>query len=108
MFESGLRAHLEAEESLIFPAFRLVYPAESAAVSADHGRFRATLDQLGIVVDLYTIRAEAAREFVETLKTHAQREDDCMYPWAEAHLDEGAYRYLPERLLPTSHRLAPR
>ena len=98
MFESALSAHFEAEEALILPAFRLVDPTAAQAISDDHARFRAKLDEMGIAFDLHTIRADAASELIDALKAHAQREDESMYPWAESHLDEDGERGLRERL----------
>lgn len=98
MFESALSAHFEAEEELLLPAFRLANPVEAKAITDDHVRFRAKLDELGIAVDLHTIRADAASEMIEALKAHAQREDASMYPWVESHLDEAGDRGLRERL----------
>ena len=98
MFESALTAHLQAEEALIFPAFRMVDPVEVQALSNDHARFRKNLDELGIAVDLHMVRADAAREFIDSLKAHSKREDACMYPWAESHLDHVDEQRLHERL----------
>jgi hypothetical protein len=98
VFESTLTAHLEAEETLIFPAFRDVDRAETEALAQDHARFRSKLDELGLAVDLHIIRADSARGLIEALTVHSRREDGRMYPWAEKHLDALSRRRLRERL----------
>ena len=101
MFERSLFAHLEAEEHELLPAFRKVDPDEAQALYADHGRFRKTIEELAISVELHSIRADAAGMFVQTLKEHSHREDRGMYAWAEATLDESSYRHLHDRLCPS-------
>ena len=97
-FETGLKAHLEAEELLIFPPFRAVDPTEVQALTEEHARFRARLDELGIAVDLHSVRADDARELVEALTAHSRREDAGVYAWAVAHLGKDAARDVHERL----------
>jgi hemerythrin-like domain-containing protein len=86
LFESGLNAHLEAEETLILPAFHAADRSEANAILKDHLRFRKTLDELGIAVELHTLRADVAKIFIDDLKAHAEREDARMYLWAEKNL----------------------
>jgi len=101
MFERGLVRHMEAEEALIFPAFREVDAVETGALADDHARFRAKLDELGVAVDLHAIRADVARQFVLELEAHSRREDEWMYRWAETHLDPETRRSLHDQLRPS-------
>lgn len=87
-FERGLATHLDAEEKLILPAFACAHPVEAAAIGGEHDKIRARLLELGIAVDLHTVRMTAARAFVRELGEHAYREDALMYRWAEKNLEE--------------------
>jgi hemerythrin-like domain-containing protein len=84
-FSRGLLAHIEMEETDILPAYGRVFPAEAAWVLVDHARFRAKLTELDVAVDLHFIRADVAKEFIDALRTHAERENDLMYAWADAN-----------------------
>ncbi len=108
-FERALVTHMEAEERPIIPAFRLADPAEAALVLDDHRRFRETIDELGLDVELHLVRADWVGRFVQLLRAHARREDLCMYPWAESHLSTqeqaslSAWLHSRERALQHSH-----
>ncbi|HTT72147.1 MAG TPA: hemerythrin domain-containing protein [Anaeromyxobacteraceae bacterium] len=82
-FESGLLAHLAAEERHLFPLFRKVDPEESSALLREHGEFRRTLDELGVGVDLHSVKLDVAQAFVDALTAHGRREDQRLYQWAE-------------------------
>jgi len=82
-FETGLSAHLAAEEEHLMPLFAKVEPAEAAELLADHAAFRRRLEDLGVGIDLHAVKLAAAREFVEALRAHSRREDRLLYRWAE-------------------------
>jgi Hemerythrin HHE cation binding domain len=87
-FETGLFAHLAAEERYLMPLFARVEPDEAAALLAEHGSFRKMLNDLGVGVDLHAVRLDVAEEFVESLRSHAHREDQLLYRWAERELEQ--------------------
>ncbi|HEX6241301.1 MAG TPA: hemerythrin domain-containing protein, partial [Polyangiales bacterium] len=66
--------------------------AEAAALRREHHLIRDKLLQLGVGVDLHVTRHAQVEEFVRELRAHAKREDDLMYRWAEAQLDDPALR----------------
>ena len=82
-FETGLSAHLQAEERHLLPLFAGVEPAEAAGLLAEHATFRKRLDELGVGVDLHVVSLAIALEFVESLRAHARRENRLFYRWAE-------------------------
>lgn len=82
-FEEGLSAHLAAEESYLLPQFARVEPEEAARLAADHDAFRARLAELGVGVDLHSVRLATVRELADALEAHARREDELFYRWAE-------------------------
>ena len=53
----------------------------------DHGQIRELLLELGVAVDLHELRYERSRELVELLRSHAGREDNLLYRWADQNLD---------------------
>lgn len=97
-FERTLLAHLEWEEAHLLPAFDAASTEQAAAIRADHARFRGLLSEMGVGVELHTVREETIREFVALLRTHAKREEN-MYRWAASRaLPEPATRSLLDRV----------
>lgn len=86
-FESGLLAHLEAEETYLIPALERVAESEAHALLQEHERIRKRLTELGVSLDLHTLRFETARVFVDELRAHAATEDRLLYRWAEQNID---------------------
>lgn len=89
-FDTGLRAHLQLEESAIFPAFGEVQPAETDSLRREHARFRERLLALGVGVDLHLTTDAQVEEFLSELRAHAAREDALLYQWAERELEPAA------------------
>jgi len=85
--DRDLRAHMEAEERFVLPAFAKVDADEARALVRNHGLFREMLLELGVAVDLHCIREELSRPFIDLLRDHAAREDALLYRWAETRLD---------------------
>jgi len=88
--DEELEAHLKAEERFILPEFAKSFPVEAQRIERDHQRIRAALVELGIDLDLHLLREHAAERFVQTLREHAQYEDEVFYAWAETSLSERA------------------
>jgi hemerythrin-like domain-containing protein len=86
-FERDLRAHLEAEERFVLPAFARADRTEAVAVLREHGEIREQLLEIGVEIDLHCIRLDRSNAFVEMLRTHAAREEQLMYRWADTQLD---------------------
>jgi len=86
-FERIFLAHLEVEEQLL-PEFAISDAAEALWVSADHNAIRRTFNELEIGADLHLTRLSAIRELAGMLETHARREDETFYAWAEQHYSD--------------------
>jgi hemerythrin-like domain-containing protein len=86
-FEAGLLAHFAAEEHHLLPLFERAAPTDAAALRDDHALFRRTLDELGVGVDLHSVKLDVAQGFVDALSEHARREDSKLYQWAERGVD---------------------
>jgi hemerythrin len=84
-FDSGLGTHLAFEERLLLPVFGAANPTEARALLAEHDQIRSTLSELGVGLDLHLTRADVVSDFIAKLRSHARREDELMYRWAEQH-----------------------
>ena len=89
LMEKQLEAHLRAEEQFILPRFESSYPDEAEQIRLEHKQIRDSLLQLGIDLDLHSLRADAGAAFIQTLRAHAQREERLLYKWAQEELPPG-------------------
>jgi len=84
--DHGLLSHMEAEERFVLPVFAHVDPEEARALLREHGQIREQLLQLGVAVDLHSVRYHSSRDFATLLERHAGREETLMYRWADERL----------------------
>jgi hemerythrin-like domain-containing protein len=96
-FEAALRAHLEAEEERLFPTVEASVPGAVRAARDAHASIRRRLDELGMQVQLHTIRLEVVDDFLEELRAHKEAEDRGLYPAADELLEPGAKARAIER-----------
>jgi hemerythrin-like domain-containing protein len=87
-FETGLLAHLDAEEKYMVPAILESSPRDAQAIVSEHRQVRSRLADLGAAVDLHTLRLETARGFIAELRAHAKREDALLYRRADESLHQ--------------------
>jgi hemerythrin len=85
--DTRLSAHLDAEEKFLFPALAEIDPAYVRRLQEEHDVIRKLLIDLGVRVDLHTIRLDVANDFIAMLTKHARREDELLYRWSDEHLD---------------------
>ena len=101
-FERVLLGHLAWEEQSLLPRFGLAKPVEAVLIKQDHARIRALLTDLGLQLDLRSLRAERVDEFMALLRTHSALEERVLYRWAEtgvpAHEHEGFLTRLKHQL----------
>jgi iron-sulfur cluster repair protein YtfE (RIC family) len=99
--DGGLRAHMYGEERYLFEHFEKSHPEQIRALRADHDRFHRKLDELMIQTELHTLRKERIDELIDELRSHAAREDDTLYKWADEPLHEtqrdALFQFLAER-----------
>lgn len=113
-FESGLFAHVEAEERHLFPLLEAEHEEEARALRAEHERIRAATAELGIEADLSTLRQEKVEALIALLRDHAQREAELLYRRADelmsapARREALAWRAEEERRLRAAPRTARR
>jgi polyisoprenoid-binding protein YceI len=89
-FEGEVLRHFEDEEVHILPAFAHQRPIDAQILLAEHERIRASLIRLGVDLDLHCLPAERIADFVASLRAHARREDEVLYPWAAHRLGDAA------------------
>jgi len=81
LFEAALLDHLETEERSIFPVVIAQHRQEVEALRAEHQVIRRSLGELGLQVELHTLRKEAMDQLTLFLQQHAARENGALYEW---------------------------
>ena len=97
-FERHLLAHLDEEEMLILPLVTGENTPQGEWLRAEHNAIRQNVGEIGLAVDLHTVRADAVDALANRLHEHAQREHAWLYPWAEHALDEARMAHITRRL----------
>jgi len=105
-FESGLLAHLDAEEQYLLPHFEKKSPDTVRAIRAEHEQIRRLIAELGVTTDLHLLRKRVAEKLIHTLREHAARETHSLYPWAEPSTQEQDKVMLVETLTREAERRA--
>jgi hypothetical protein len=70
----------------MIPRFERSYPQEAEQIRLEHKQIRDSLLQLGIDLDLHSLRADTSAVFIEFLRAHARREEGLVCKWAQARL----------------------
>ena len=101
--DRGLRAHMYGEERYLFEHFEQSHPQDIRALRQDHDRFHRKLDELMIQTELHTLRKESIDALVSELRSHAAKENETLYKWADEPLHEAQrdalFAFLEERRL---------
>lgn len=77
--ETKLIRHMEAEERFLLPLLEADDANEVTRIRQEHMRIRDLLSELGLAVELHTVRESNIMELVELLKAHAQHENGALY-----------------------------
>jgi hemerythrin HHE cation binding domain-containing protein len=86
--ESGLVAHLGAEETLLIPALLVARERDTRVLVQEHRHIRSRLKDLGRGLALGIMRPATLRDFLDEMRAHAKTEDRLLYQWADVHLDD--------------------
>lgn len=78
-FETKLIRHMQAEEQFLLPLLEASDPAEVARIRQEHARIRDSLTELGLAVELHTVREASILELIELLEAHAKHENGALY-----------------------------
>ncbi|HET7539096.1 MAG TPA: hemerythrin domain-containing protein [Polyangiaceae bacterium] len=90
-FEKRLLRHMETEEHCLLPLIELSDPAEFKRVRTEHARIRGLLTELGVAIELHTVREANISELIDLLEAHAKHENTTLYHMAESKLSAEAY-----------------
>jgi hypothetical protein len=93
-FDTGLLAHMSAEERYLIPSLFRLDARAARAIIEDHRHIRTRLLELGTGVDLHIVRLGTTQAFIEELRAHAKHEDRLLYMWADEHPEESDRRSL--------------
>jgi len=96
-FDHHLRSHMESEERFVIPELAKVDRLAALLLLREHGQIREELVELGVACSLHELRFARSRELVEQLRSHAARENDLLYRWADKHLDVNVITSAMER-----------
>jgi len=81
-FETQLTRHMQAEEQFLLPLLEASDAREVTRIRAEHSRIRDLLAELGLAVELHTIREANILELVALLEAHAKHENSVLYRMA--------------------------
>lgn len=96
--ERQLRDHMAAEEHLLLPAYQRADPENAQDLRDQHARLRERAFEIGVAIQLHTIRCEQLQEFVAELRAHAANEEASLYRWADRQLTEDEHPRLRDWL----------
>jgi hypothetical protein len=77
--ESRLIRHMEVEERFLLPLIEAGNPAEVERTRQEHAHIRDLLVELGVGIDLHTVREHDIQQLIELLRNHAAHEDVELY-----------------------------
>ncbi len=79
VFEAKLIRHMEAEERFLLPLIEASDAAEVARIRREHVQIRDALTELGVAVELHTVREPDITRLVQLLEAHAEHENGALY-----------------------------
>ncbi|HEX7942992.1 MAG TPA: hemerythrin domain-containing protein [Gemmatimonadaceae bacterium] len=86
--EHQLCDHMMAEEQFLFPAYQHAEPENAQDLRDQHARLREQMLEIGVAVQLHTVRMDQLQAFAAALRAHAQREETSLYRWADRHVSD--------------------
>ena len=96
--EHQLSDHMTAEEHFLFPAYQHAEPENAQDLRDQHAQLREQALEIGIAVQLHTVRMEQIQAFVAALRAHAQCEEAWLYRWADRHVSDAERHRMHEYL----------
>jgi hypothetical protein len=80
-FERALSAHLRNEERELLPLLISAHPEEVRSILTEHRRLRELVSELGVQIDLHSVRRAALTRLSRMLHVHAKAEERGLYNW---------------------------
>jgi len=96
--EQALTTLFDAEEAWLVPTYAAHAPVIAQRLLEAREALRRQLLQIGIGVELDTIRIEQIDDLLDALRSHAWYGDVTVYRWADAHADRDELERLAARL----------
>lgn len=96
VLERRVLDHMSWEEMYILPTYEKSHPQEAAEIRAEHGEFRRRLGEIGIAIDLHSVRASYFDELAARMRAHADREE-AMYSSISSELPAETYEAINHR-----------
>lgn len=81
-FERRLIRHMQAEEQFLLPLVEASNPVEVARTLQEHAQIRDLIAELGVAIELHTVRASDIYRLIDLLRAHAKHEDEALYQLA--------------------------
>jgi hemerythrin superfamily protein len=97
-FERRMLSHIDGEERYMLPHLQRDDPFEAAAVLEEHRRIREHISDLGVQLELHSVRQDHAQKLFDLHRAHAAREERVLYRWADGTLPAESTRSILERI----------
>ncbi len=96
-------AHLDKEEQHLIPWFERDDAFEAAAILDDHRHLREQLAELGLRLELHSIRDDHIQRLLDLHRHHAAREERMAHQWPERSFPREIVRAVLARI---SHQIS--
>ena len=73
--ETRLMGHMATEEHYLLPLVEVSHPDYAERIRIEHARIRQLVSELGLAIELHTVRAAQIAELIQVLRQHAEYED---------------------------------
>jgi hemerythrin superfamily protein len=87
VIERELLEHMAAEERMVFPAYQQAEPETAQDLRDQHAALRERALEIGVAIQLHTIRSAQLQRFIDEMCAHARHEEASLYRWAQGNLD---------------------
>jgi len=96
--DEAVVGHLALEEKSMIPELLKANERAARSILEEHRHVRSRLAELGMQVDLHTVRAAAVQTFCDELRAHARHEDKELYSWAAGHFSPEERKEIVEKI----------
>jgi Hemerythrin HHE cation binding domain len=79
VLEGRLMRHMEVEERFLLPLIEASEGAEVERIRSEHARIRDGVAELGLGIDLHSVREPQIAELLRLLRAHAAHENQALY-----------------------------
>jgi uncharacterized protein (TIGR02284 family) len=81
--ERSILRHVDAEDMFLLPGFARDQPDVAGTLHAEHAEIRKQLGEVGLALDLHTLRLEQIDALYRAVARHVALEERTLYPWAD-------------------------